>query len=498
MNKLAYLLVVLGCLSFILPSAFAPTIFAKDARSSPAICIECLKIRVGLPIVEQGPAPNIADNKFSVIQLPDGRFRGFTAAAETFAVDGRSPSDMGGPLRKVLGRGAPGKYGESGKWINHVERSGNLLLGWIHDETGDAPGQGLKSMSLAKSRDDGLNWEDVGQIVTGKGALTRGNVIGEGDCSVVNGQDGYDYAYCWRNPYGAESAAEIVARAPASDPNPGKWMKYYQGKWDQPGVGGDSTGLAQGVGGSAARWSSTNETLLLGWTKGGVGLHLSTDGTTFTSFVPLREPLLVLDPGTWNRPAPTELIAYQVLIDAKTGSNQLSNAWLMAYMSIQPNESFDKRYLVIRSVDVSMSNAPISPQVGVLLARWYNAGLHDRWSTTAPVPPTNGSAYELEAKSGYLMTVADPAKPSVELEDCVSQWPGHPDHMLDQKGVCEADHYGFRRLRTAGWVYSKPQEQTIPLYRCYNAQQRSHFASNAADCEKLGVMERLLGYALSQ
>src|SRR5215813_2017997 len=199
---------------------------------------------------------------------------------------------------------------------------------------------------------------------------------------------------------------------PVSHPNPGRWMKYYQGKWDQPGVGGDSTGLANGVGGSVARWKPTKETLLLGWTHGGVGLQFSTDANTFTTFTTLREPLLVLDPGIWNRPAPSE----------------------------------------------------------------------------------NGSAYKLEAKSGYLMTVADSVKPSVELEDCVSQWPGHPDHMLDQKGLCESDRYGFQRLRTAGWVYSKPQEQTVPLYRCYNAQEQTHFASNAADCEKLGAMERLLGY----
>lgn len=47
----------------------------------------------------------------------------------------------------------------------------------------------------------------------------------------------------------------------------------------------------------------------------------------------------------------------------------------------------------------------------------------------------------------------------------------------------------------AGWVYSQPQDQTVPLYRCYNAQEHSHFASNESDCEKLGDMERLLGYA---
>ena len=77
---------------------------------------------------------------------------------------------------------------------------------------------------------------------------------------------------------------------------------------------------------------------------------------------------------------------------------------------------------------------------------------------------------------------------------------GSPPQGRDQRG--SAGHGGGsgaakpERLRPAGWVYSYPQEHTIPLYRCYNPQDQSHFASNEADCEKLGTMERLLGYAL--
>lgn len=71
--------------------------------------------------------------------------------------------------------------------------------------------------------------------------------------------------------------------------------------------------------------------------------------------------------------------------------------------------------------------------------------------------------------------------------------------MLDKKGVCEADKVSnFKRLRSAGWVYSTLQEKTVPLYRCYSAEERSHFASNESDCGKSGKMERLLGYALSK
>jgi hypothetical protein len=94
------------------------------------------------------------------------------------------------------------------------------------------------------------------------------------------------------------------------------------------------------------------------------------------------------------------------------------------------------------------------------------------------------------------MTVADPSKLSIELEDCVSHKAGHPDHLLAEKGFCVP--YGYQSLRTAGWVYSQPQEHTVSLYWCFDAREHSHFASNATDCENSGTKERLLGYALSQ
>jgi hypothetical protein len=130
-------------------------------------CTECIRVRVGLPIVVQGPGPGIPDNPFNEIQLPNGRFRGFSASATTYAIDGASPSDMGGTPVPVLGKAPPGRYGDSGEWINHVEQSGNTLLGWAHDETGDRPGMGLKSMSMFVSENDGMNWRRLGQILMG-------------------------------------------------------------------------------------------------------------------------------------------------------------------------------------------------------------------------------------------------------------------------------------------------------------------------------------------
>lgn len=149
---------------------------------------------------------------------------------------------------------------------------------------------------------------------------------------------------------------------------------------------------------------------------------------------------------------------------------------------------------MFRSVSVTLMGSTQKPQVGVALARWYNATLQDRWSTTAPVPG-NFSSYVFEGTFGYLMTKPHSTKPTVKLEDCVSYWPGHPDHLLTNDGMCAGT--GYTRLRTAGWVYQNPESNTVPVYRCYSPLLRSHFASNQSNCEGLGNMEWLLGYALA-
>jgi len=94
------------------------------------------------------------------------------------------------------------------------------------------------------------------------------------------------------------------------------------------------------------------------------------------------------------------------------------------------------------------------------------------------------------------LTASDPAKSTVELEECISKWPGHPDRMLIQKGVCEKNDY--QHLRSAGFVYSAAQPNTQPLYRCYSEAEHSHFASNSEDCNNMGKREALLGYDLKQ
>jgi hypothetical protein len=348
-------------------------------------------------------------------------------------------------------------------------------------------------MSMAVSENDGKSWRRLGQIITGTEGVVQGKVTGVGDGDAIDGKDGYYYLYAWwyRHPGGV-----IVARAPVTNPGPGNWKRYFNGSWSEPGLGGNATLLDVG-GQAAARWIATGETIILGSNPGGVGLgiYVSQD---HVHFKPLGVTVMPGDGGSWKRPEAHDFSAYQVLLDANTGENQLGDHWLLAYTYIQPNEGFGQRYLVLRPIEVSRSRQADEPAGGILLARWYNPALHDRWSTTAPVPSVHGTEYKVEAKLGYLLTALDAKRPSVELEECLSK-PGEPlVHVLMQKApqgwVCE--RHGYTRSRTPGFVFTSAQPGTQPLYSCYSEAEKSHFAANSEDCDHVGKMETLLGYVL--
>ena len=451
-------------------------------------------IRVGTPLVARGPAPNIADAAFSTIQLPGGRFRGFTAAGTTWAVDGAHPYDMSGPAVAVLEAGRPNTSDSCGQWLVHVELQGKRLYGWNHNETAcnyNKGGQTHASMTMAISDDYGHTWKIEGPIITGTDPPRDGKETGDSCANVVRGQDGYDYAYCLHN--GGQSwngGFGFVARAPSSDPGPGKWKRYFNGEWSEPGVGGKSSPFDSG---GVAWWKTTGETVGLRWVQGGIGLTTSSDRLHFTPMFP--QPLMLVEPGDWSRKNGLELVSYPDLIDAQTGLNQLDDHWLLAYMYLNPGENFGKRYLVFRRVNISWSRATSDPQVGEMLTHWYSASEHEHWATTAPVPG-NYTNYRLIAELGYVLTSADASMHAVELEECISKWPGHPDRILIQKGSCETQDY--QRLRSAGFIYSTPQPNTQPLYRCYSDTEHSHFASNRETCDNMGRREALLGYDLKE
>ena len=381
----------------------------------------------------------------------------------------------------ILARRAP--YDSCGQWIHHVEQSGRKVIAWVHNETEchyAAHGQSHMSTSLAISNDYGLTWKDYGRILTGTDSPTPNKITGE-DCVGVIVRDGDYYAYSGRYRDGRT----IVARAPVSDPGPGKWMKYFQAN----GISQDSAATHRPRQGSGRQDRAVDHDRPNFDARLGARRHNTAFLRRRNEFHNAARTADVCRcrPRKLESSRSHRADSLSGLVGRQNGQHSNSNSWLLAYMYVQPNEGMAKRYLIVRPVDVSVSNSPVTPQVGVLLSRWYNATMHDRWSTTDAVPPGNGGAYQLEAKLGFLMTAADLRRPSVELEDCESQQGQHQDHVLAPKGECERN--GYQVQRTAGFVYAAPQPGTQPLHSCSSGSERSHFAAISQDCHHLGKQE---------
>ena len=207
------------CWSF--AASFAIVRLAVAADGTPP-CLQCITVRLEHPVVVRGPSDHEPDAPISVIKLPDGNFRGFIGGGTTVAVDGATPVALSGPALTVLKPGPQGSQSDCGRWITTAMQGLGVLYGLIHNETRcNDPKGTYQWMSIAQSRDYGLTWNILGPIITDEEA-DMARPQSEGDCTAVDGHDGYWYAYCMRR----RDNKAIVARAPIENPVPGQWMKW--------------------------------------------------------------------------------------------------------------------------------------------------------------------------------------------------------------------------------------------------------------------------------
>jgi len=132
--------------------------------------------------------------------------------------------------------------------------AGNWLL--VYHAEYNAPAYFL--LGLAISADKGVHWTDIGEIIrfnhpfSYQGASAPGAI---GDPPLVISPDGkYFYVYFLDWLKDGRNTMLSVARASIADVlqaafggavhSAAPFYKYYQGKWEQPGIGGSSTDLS--------------------------------------------------------------------------------------------------------------------------------------------------------------------------------------------------------------------------------------------------------------
>jgi hypothetical protein len=426
------------------------------------------------------------DNPFFSLVDDDGSLYGYSANGNTEIIaKGALDNTMQDPLI-ALHVGDKDDFDECGAWLNSAFGDGDKVRGWYHAEgkCDYEVGQTYKSVAYCESVDGGTTFDKSSfpqnQILTGMLPPTAGRTVGNGDHSVVVGDDGYYYVYFinW-DDYGL-----CVARSSISSGGvPGSWWKYFQGEWSEPGLGGNATRIDGLVGSTVYKHTSGN-LLSVG---NGYGISLSF-GANALSWKEVAAPLLYAERSQWDRTTnSTELIAYPAFVPAAGGTGPIANNFWLYYTYLEPGAIFSQRYLVRRSVTVSITSSPNNIQVGVELSR-YRAGA-TTWVTTA-VPLAGNFSYNQSL--GYMLT-AQYAN-TVPLYDCyIDDW---QDYMLNN--IDCRNYTGMTYLRHMGWVYASKQQHTSPLYRCWNVNTRKHSVSNQVDCEGNGYMEFILGWTLDR
>jgi hypothetical protein len=471
--------------------AFVGSTFLDADPSSGAestTCDDCFRLRIGRPLIARGPAGDEMDNMVPIIKLGSGGFRAFTANITSYRIDAPAPWSLGWKRSAVLAPGIQGSSAECGRWINSVHKVNGLLFGFVHEERACDHGSGSqvdKSMAVFTSADEGLTWAGRGSFLVGRDPPRAGEPTGEGDCSVVNGHDGFLYAYCLRH----SDWRTIVARAPADNPYPGQWRKWYAKRWTEAGQGGRAQPLGD-LGLASAYLTSLKRVILVGARAGkGLTLSVSKDKVRFKT---LSAPLVAGEEGSWDRPSDNDLHAYVSLVDPDRGGNDLGDVFGLLTVYVAPGEGFDRRRLVYR--DVALQKLAWKPwdQVGVALSRFRQPATGRLRASTAPVVD---GGYQEEKFLGYMLTAKPSGRASVEITECAST-AGEGDLLLARGSGCGSAAY--RKVRTSGWLLASAKAGTLPVYSCLNAQARYHFASNDPTCDGLGGKERLLGHALAR
>jgi len=462
--------------------AFCALLTASSAQPQQPFCPQCLSVRIGPPKIIRGPSGQESDAPFVVLKRADGSFRGFTSNHRTYAIDGSSPLDMGGQKRVVLQPGRKGTLSDCGNWLTGTLPVEGKWLGLIHGESACDydKNQTHKAMAIATSSDEGLNWSILGAAITGADKPAAAKQTGEGDCTLAEGGDNFLYIYCLR----PSDWKITAARAARTNPGPGQWMKWDGADWRMPALDRVAAPLAGFPGHSAARIGRHVMGLLA--VNKSLKLSLSSDKVNFTQ---LAAPLVAYETDEWRRPAPDALYSYPSLID-EHGTNSIGTRGILSYAYVPPNEDFTQRYLVMHNIALTFEDAPQDVPVHTALAR-YKAADGRLWTTVAPPIEKGPGTFAHESTLGDLMTAA-PKAPSEKLEECVRESADVPGYLLTSGG-CDR---GYRRQRTAGFVFRDAQPGSVALYRCAAPRGRFHFASTQDNCEGMGMNEKRLGFVL--
>jgi hypothetical protein len=163
---------------------------------------------------------------------------------------------------RVLAPGAPGSFDNGYAGISAAcsdEASGELLAFYHAEDHKDMPpGEQGKAppfyccIALAVSKDGGGTFAKVGPVITSALAKDPKGMRdqGVGECSICPDENGR-YLYCYYTEHSRldrRGVQTCVARCPIKDKGrPGSWVKFHQGSFGEPALGGRDTPVVTAI-----------------------------------------------------------------------------------------------------------------------------------------------------------------------------------------------------------------------------------------------------------
>jgi len=144
-----------------------------------------------------------------------------------------------------------------GRWIEstHKARDGRLYM-WYHNEPPLASGRTAPRIGAMVSTDNGLTWRDLGIVLEAPAGYNNAESVnkyfvgGNGDFAVIADNE-KEHLYFFISTYHRDKAEQGIAiarmRYEDRDAPIGKVVKWYQGGWNEPGLGGQVTPIFPAV-----------------------------------------------------------------------------------------------------------------------------------------------------------------------------------------------------------------------------------------------------------
>jgi hypothetical protein len=507
------------------------------AASAPATAEVAAGAELGFA-VQLGPEQRVTgptdqgDNPY-FSERRGGKLRGFFGTSRTIEWLSHNNTRLTNS-RIILDRGGAGKFDQCGAWMQgSVQKlTSSHWIAFYHAE-GKGPGEDtcdhygdttVWRMAMAETTNGGKTWKRPNYpnnvVVTGVGATRRTGVTNAGTGRVVKvGNYLYMFFKTAHGPNPGPSGIQIARASVSSEGAPGSWKKYYchpatllepaYCAFDEPGVGGRSTQIG-GIS-EKARYIAWNSALdrWIGFDasgKRGFRLYASEVGVGASDDVQRGDALFDADgnPKKWmnwsdiyplvstatdkfvdqwggdirNRRS-KQLYAYPSIGGVDGSSWLTGNTFYVYYVKLFPGDKFTHRYLFRRKVTVFPNSAALNR---VELTTYKN-GKGKRFSSTeAP----KDKSYRRVGQTGYLLGHGKAGWKQVF--DCARRG----DHAL-YATQCRT---GWSPVRRVGFVHpTKTGIAGVPVYRCYDRQKNSHFASTRIGCAG-ERREARIGFAL--